>query len=212
MDGVFGSEFLRRSQSQLFPIRFQAHHAFPLGVVIDDHYQSKGGQTTTLEGVKAIFNSLKKTKTQYTAIIFDYFQNVVKSNERPWLKNWQVQEELAKFLDTFKNDYLAPIVILSQLKEGKDLAFKEAIEGRKSILNVSTCAMQVTAEREYKRTAFKIHKSRFTSAIGETIYVGFDKGKYVDYTPEFKNQVELEITRKEQQNLLSSILNKDCDD
>ena len=175
-------------------------------MVIDDNYSKGYGQTTTLEGIKATLMTLHETKVHYDVIIIDYYQNVSRSNERPHLNNWQVQEEFAKFLDTFKNTYLAPIVLLSQLKEGKDLEFKESIEGRKIILNIATCAMRVTAEREYLRTAFEIHKSRFTSAIGKTIHVGFDRGKYVDYTPEFRNNAELIKQKREQNGLLSKIL------
>jgi len=178
-------------------------------VVIDDNYNNGYGQTTTLEGVQSILMNLSESKIKYDVIIIDYYQNISRSNERSLLSNWQVQEEFAKFLDSFKNNYLAPIVILSQLKEGKDLEFKEAIEGRKMILNVATCALRVTAERDTSRTSFKIEKSRFTSAVGDTIYVGFHKGKYVDYNnkefQQYANELELKRTREEQGHLLSKI-------
>jgi replicative DNA helicase len=175
-------------------------------VVIDDNYNGGYGQTTSLEGIKAILLKLHETDVKYDVIIIDYYQNISHSNERPDLKDWQVQEDIAKFLDTFKNTYLAPIIALAQLKEGKDLPFKEAIEGRKLILNVSTCALEVKAEREFKRTSFCVHKTRFTSAIGETIHVGFNKGMYVNYTPAFRNEAELEKERKDQSSLLSRVL------
>lgn len=175
-------------------------------VVIDDNYNEGYGQTTTLEGIKAILTNLHKANIHYDVIIIDYYQNVSRSNEQIGLSNWQVQEELAKFLDSFKNTYLAPIVVLSQLKSNKDLPFKEAIEGRKMILNVATCAMEVSAEREFMRTAFTIHKSRFNYAMGDVIHVGFDKGKYVQYTSEFKNNNELDRARKDQTSLLSRVL------
>ncbi|HLD91619.1 MAG TPA: DnaB-like helicase C-terminal domain-containing protein [Patescibacteria group bacterium] len=174
-------------------------------VVVDDNYNGNYGQTTTLEGVKSILMNLQKSQAQYDVIIIDYYQNIGRSSDRPSMSPWQVQEEFAKFLDTFKNNYLAPIIVLSQLKEGKDLEFKEAIEGRKMILNISTCAMKVVAERDYMRTSFHIEKSRFTSAVGDTIYVGFDRGRYVEYTDIFKNNAELEAVRKISNNTLSRV-------
>lgn len=173
--------------------------------VVDDNFNNSHGATTTLEGVKSILNNLLRIDRKYDVIIIDYYQNICNSIERPYLKDWQVQEEFAKFLDTFKNIYPAPIVVLSQLKPGKELPFKEAIEGRKMVLNVSTCAMKVTAEKDMMRTAFEIMKTRFTEANGDVIYTGFNKGKYVDYTDDFKAQAELRRLEKEQRETLSNV-------
>ena len=176
--------------------------------VIDNNYTKEYGQTTTLEGIQSILESLATCNRKYTTIIIDYYTNVNVSLNNPGMENWKVQEKLANYLDQFKSRYLAPIVVLAQLKEGKDLPFKEALEGRKSIYNIATCAIELKAEREELRTAWTIHKSRFTQAIGQTIYTGFDRGKYVPYTSEFKNQIELKKQREEQQSLLKNMFNK----
>ena len=151
------------------------------------------GLTTTIEGVEQVLNSIVKNDNKFDLIMVDYYQNIDKSTEFPHLSDWQVQYRFCKFIDQYKNISPATIVILAQLKSSKDkeLPFKEAIEGRKTILNISTCAMRVTKDAEEKRTGFEIVKSRFTEGLGTTTYVGFNKGQYVPYTAEFRNEVEM---------------------
>ena len=180
--------------------------------VIDDGYNGSYGQTTTLEGMQGIIESLIKSKDQkpYTSVIFDYYQNINTSVEMPHLENWKVQEKFANYLDQrYKKYYPAPIVILAQLKEGKDLEFKEALEGRKAIFNRATCVIEMKAEPKLLRTGWKIHKSRFSESIGKTIFTGFDKGRFIEYTLEFKNKVEIRNQELEQKQLLKGIFNND---
>jgi replicative DNA helicase len=174
-------------------------------MVIDDNYRGKSGQTTTIEGVTALLDSLITNETDYDAIVLDYYQNVSRSIKHPYIKNWEIQEQLAGYLDQFKNKYLAPIVILAQLKteSEKKITFKEALEGRKIILEKASCAIKMIADRENFRTEWQIMKSRFNTAVGSSIFTGFDKGKYVRYTTEFRNQAELKKQARESGALLS---------
>jgi hypothetical protein len=64
------------------------------------------------------------------------------------------------------------------------------------------------SEPDMLRTAWKIHKSRFSESIGKTIYTGFDKGRFVEYTLEFKNRVEIRKQEEEQKKLLKGIFNE----
>jgi hypothetical protein len=173
--------------------------------VIDDSYCMEYGSTSTLEGIQTICEKLLASPTVYTSIIIDYYQNIETSLKQPYLDVYKVQEKLVLYLDKFKNKYMAPIVMLGQLKEGKDLPFKEAIEGRKIILNKATCAIEMIADRDNWRTIWKIHKSRFTSAIGKEVYTGFERGKYVPYTADFRNKAELRRIQAAQNQLLKGI-------
>jgi hypothetical protein len=104
--------------------------------VVNDSYNGGYGQTTTLEGLQGIIESIIKAKDKklYTSVILDYYQNIVSSVEYPHLSPYDAQEKFANYLDQrYKGNYPAPFVILGQLKEGKDLTFKESIEGRKVI-------------------------------------------------------------------------------
>ena len=124
------------------------------------------------------------------------------------MNEYQVQYKLTKMLDQFKNIYGAPIVVLAQKKPShvdKKLPFKDAIEGRKTIINVSTCALDVNIDSERLLTSFTIMKSRFNGCIGETIDVGFDRGRYVDYNPEFKLKTNMNALAKSQAQLMSKV-------
>lgn len=158
--------------------------------VVDDGFMDSVGQTTTLEGVTSIFNSIKAKNNKFDVIIIDYYQNIDTSITVPSLKDWEVQSRIVKFLDKFKNSYDAPIIVLAQKKQNSDtMSFKESIEGRKIILNIATCALEMKADRDNRRTAWTIKKSRFPESVGDVIYTGYEKGLYVPYTKEFQNKV-----------------------
>jgi hypothetical protein len=162
--------------------------------IIGDAHEGMTGCTTTIEGFEMIFKSLVRDmhKKKFDVIIIDYYQNVDRSVKNSNLADWQVQGRLGKLLDQFKNIYPAPIVLLAQKKKSNgetNLDFKNAIEGRKSILNVVTCALDVKVNYERSSTSFTIEKSRFNGCIGKTIEVGFDRGKYIPYTKDFAIKV-----------------------
>lgn len=160
--------------------------------VVGNNYGGATGCTTSIEGIQTLLDSLVEKNIQYDAIIIDYYQNVGVSKENPRLEKWQVQERLGIYLDGFKNRYNAPIVVLSQLKpspKDAEIDFKDRIEGRKSILNSATFAMEARADKEKKLTVWKIHKSRFKS-IGKEILTGWEKGKYVKYDSAFMEKAQ----------------------
>lgn len=191
-------------------------------VVVDDAFNDSLGQTSTIEGIESTLKSLINKKAQFDVIIIDYYQNIDRSIDNPYLKDWEVQGRAAKFLDKFKNQYDAPIILLAQQKpsNGEVKSFKESIEGRKAILNVATCAIEIKAKRDMRCTTWTIKKSRFPESVGETIYTGYDRGRYVRYTEEFKNRVQMQkdqqeysqnLGQKSQQAGLSNVFNKQND-
>lgn len=161
--------------------------------VIDDNHEDTTGSTTTLEGICQIFDSLIANKIFYDAIVIDYYQNVKFSKENPHATEWEVQAALAAALDRYKNLYPAPIVLFAQCSapdpENK-IPFKSRIEGRKVILNVATCCMEIVANKKELTTEFVVHKSRFNEAMGQSLMTGFDRGRYVNYDSEFKAKVK----------------------
>lgn len=166
--------------------------------VVDDNFGSTpdnqiSGVTTSLEGIQAVFDALIRDNVYYDAVLIDYFQNINKSKKNPALVNWQVQEQLATLLDQYKNIYPAPIVLMAQVSppnQDNDIPFKVRIEGRKSILNVATCALEMIADRENRCTEWIVHKSRFNEHVGNSFTTGYDKGRFVEHTDEFKRQVQ----------------------
>lgn len=175
-----------------------------LTIVGDKRVVTKDGKkkelvnlTTSVEGVEKVLNSILDKKNKFDLIIIDYYQNIDKSTTVPSASAYECQYRFCKFIDKYKNHSPASIVILAQLKANtKDLPFKDAIEGRKTIMNVASCVLRVNKDAEKRRTGFEFMKSRFNGCLGETVYVGFDKGKYVRYTNEFKLRVDNEILEK----------------
>jgi replicative DNA helicase len=168
--------------------------------IIDDNYNGVGGLTTTLEGIKAIQKSLLENEKKFGIIIYDYFQNTNTSNKNPSASGFEVLHEVGRSWDIFKNQYNAPIIILSQLKAASEedkTPFKERIEGRKSIYNFCTCAIEVKANKETSTTEWIFKKSRFAKAMGVTVKTGFDRGRYVPYNREFAAKVERERMEKQ---------------
>jgi len=178
---------------RLYPVLLQRME------VIDDNYNGVGGLTTTIEGIKAVLDSLKANEKKYDIVIVDYFQNISHSNKNPSMDSFQVLHEVGRLFDQFKNVYDAPVIMLGTLKSVKDsesTPFKERIEGRKSIYNFSTCCMEVRADKQNSVSEWSFHKSRFTKSIGKTVKTGFDKGRYVEYNNAFAKAIEAENNRK----------------
>ncbi len=177
-------------------------------MVIDDNYNGGIGQTTTIEGIEAIFNSILKNHKKYGVIIIDYYQNIDRSTRNPGLVDWQVQGMFVKLIDKIKNIIGCPIVLLAQkklAKEGEGLSYKELVEGRKTISNAATCVAEITVDKSMLKTCFTIKKSRFADSIGDVIEVGFNKGKYVEWTPEFRNQALIRRDRKNHNEMIGKI-------
>jgi hypothetical protein len=161
--------------------------------VIDDDYGGVPGMTTTVEGFESIFDNLIRNKVEYDLVIIDYIQNFDESKIEPNLESWQVLTKVAKLLNYYKNIYSAPIVVFSQLKsdsEENPKSFKERIEGRKSLFNVATMAMEIRAVHADFKTNWIIWKNRFNKGIGQTLKTAFQKGMYIEYTNEFAENVE----------------------
>lgn len=167
--------------------------------VIDNHDEEIPESTTTLEGMKSLMEKALLDVDEdgnpfYSVIIIDYYQNITMSDKFPHLNEYEVQRKFTDFLGDYITRAPFPVVLLSQLTDqgkGKnELDFKRRIEGTKKILNRATCAMEITADRENQRTGWTIHKGRYVEMVGQTIYTGYDKGRFVKYTTDFEATIE----------------------
>jgi predicted ATP-dependent serine protease len=155
--------------------------------VYENEHEGITGLTTTVEGICQIFENLIKAKEFYDVIIIDYYQNIKHSKLDPSLDEFKVQAKLSAMLDIYKNVYPAPIVLMSQVNppDEKNTPFQYRIKGRKIIMDVATCVLEMVADRESYRTEWSIHKSRFNESVGKGFFTGFDKGRYLPYDKEF---------------------------
>lgn len=179
-------------QIEIFDYYIKALSQDGMVTVIDNNYGGSIGTTSTLEGICQIFDNLLANKEYFDAVVIDYYQNVIQSRNNPGLGPYQVQEALANKLDNYKNIYPSPIVLLAQIAPpdgDKKVPFKFRIEGRKSILNIATCCMEIIANKEERVTEWHVHKSRFNGAAGQVINTGYEDGRYVEWNDEFKAKV-----------------------
>lgn len=167
--------------------------------VIDDTHGGGFGITTSVEGLEFVCKNLIENNFKYDLIVIDYYQNYSYSKQNASMKDYECQNKVGVILDRFKNDYKKPIVLLAQMEEeveGKPKPFKLRIEGRKSIYNRCTLAIETIVKKDLLCTDFILRKGRFNENLG-TVSLGFKRGLFVKYTPEFKNEVQ---TKKEEKN------------
>lgn len=171
--------------------------------VIEDITNGTGGTTTSIQGLKSVLDKVVASETKPGCIIIDYFQNICDDMDSAGEGEYFVLKRVASMLDRYRKYVGCPIVVLVQLKAESDdkSDFKFRIEHCKEIYTKATCALEVKADRENKRTIFTVHKARFSEFLGRDISVGFEKGRYVKYTPEFKQKALLENERKKHSEL-----------
>jgi len=171
--------------------------------VIDNNHGGSHGVTTSIEGIQGIFEALIENKEWYDVVIIDYYQNIIASKKNPYMNEYEVQARLTRMMDQFKNIYPAPIVMMAQITpqgEKDDVPFQYRIKGRKIIMDATTFACEMVADREHLMTHWIVHKSRFTSVVGQKFKTGYDKGRFVPYTTAFAEQVQrMALDRKARQ-------------
>lgn len=181
--------------------------------VIDSNYNGNTSVTTTIEGIRDIFESLLASDEKYDVIIIDYYQKISTSKNNLYMRDIEVQAALAHMLDNYKNLYPAPIILMAQVKppDKEETPFEIRIKGRKVITDPATVIIEMIANRERRTTGWKIHKSRFNEFIGHTLVTGYDKGKYVIYDNAFQAKVN-SLLEKQSYGNLDKLTGKDDSD
>lgn len=177
--------------------------------VVHDAFNGIGGTTTTVEGIKSICQNLLDSRSEgirYDAIVLDYIQNVSSSLDAPGMAKWQVMQQCMTYLDNFKGLYDAPLLVFGQLKGNSgDTDHKDRIEGYKAIINHATTAIELKVDRENLRTEWIFRKNRFKGAIGNSVFTGYERGRFVEYDQEFKNKTLAKVEAKKHLNLTKNI-------
>jgi hypothetical protein len=81
---------------------------------------------------------------------------------------------------------------MSQLRAEteKETYFQLRIMGSKSILVPSTFAVEMIIDIENSCTRWVVHKSRYAESMGKDFKTGYDRGRFVEYTSQFAEQVQ----------------------
>lgn len=177
--------------------------------VIDDHYGGGIGMTTTIEGMTTIFQKIIEEGNLYDVVVIDYYQNVESSKKSVELDIYKVQQKFCKLLDKYKSILKGPVVVLAQVRDNDEKTpFKIRIEGKKDISNVATMSLELVADRENRVTTFTVRKARFPDTANNSYKLGFEKGRYVKYSNEFRLQVEMKKAKFEGTAKLREQMNK----
>lgn len=162
--------------------------------IIGDVYEGIPGWTTTPEGIETMLNNvINSSEEPYDVVIIDYYQNVTYSKTNPKFDEFQCQRKLSNMLDQMKRRYPGPIVLMAQMKRLADdedtTPFNVRLKGSKLICDKATFISELIPERRLLRSRWKVWKSRFTESIGDSLYTGYDRGKFVPYSLEFQANV-----------------------
>lgn len=174
--------------------------------VIDDDYVGEMGATTSYEGIKKILIEAIDSK-RYDAIIIDYYQNISESIQNPEMDQYRVQAKFADFLNNIKKKSECPIVLMMQMKDDREgkMSVKDRIEGTKRIYNVGNSMIEARIDYEKSTTDFYIAKSRFNEYNNTTVTLGYHKGKYMEYTDQFRQKVGMHKTKQKEAEMLRGI-------
>lgn len=168
--------------------------------VIGDVYEGVSGWTTSVEGIVTTFDNLMRDGDEYDIVILDYYQNVTKSREQPELNEYEVQRVLSNEFDRIKNNYPGVIVVMAQVDPLKDeddtTPHSVRLKGTKMITTKCTFICEIVPDYELLKSDWVVHKSRFTSSMGQRIETGFDRGMYVPYSTEFKRNISKIVGEK----------------
>lgn len=169
--------------------------------VVDDTHDSAGkegeGFTTTCEGIEKIFSNLIRDRDFYDVVIIDYYQGFVESSLDPRLDEFKVQRKVTHILEKYRKIYPAPIVLMAQVhgptaeetERGRISPFQTRIHGTKLITTKATVIMEMIADRENLQTEWYFHKGRFSEYTGSSTHTGYDNGRFVYLTQEFRESV-----------------------
>lgn len=166
--------------------------------ILDATY--KNNLTSKLEGIKKALEAVKKS--DYSAILIDYYQLIQKSIEDPSRSRYDVLNDLRIHLQGYIQSSSIPVVMFAQLhslskRAGVDL--DQRVKECPAILDSATVVLEVVPDFEEKTTNILVKKDRF-GCTGAKITVAFDKGRFVDMTDEHRTKM------KQQQ--ISDILDK----
>lgn len=148
--------------------------------VVDLEYDNNKELTSSVEGMRAIFQHLEKEKI-FDCIIIDYYQKVSKSDNYQKNANHQVLQDFTDVLDKYYKTCHAPVVVMCQLHptRSEDTSFESRIKLGKSILISSTLAVEIESDKTKLETKWTCHKGRWGNQ-GARVITKWSKGKFTD--------------------------------
>lgn len=116
---------------------------------------------TYMEDVKAVCDYASDAINDVGMVTLDYFQTVVSSRLNRIETPYQVFKKLGLYFKEYGTRSAPPIVAFVQIRAGKDVLFKERIEGDRELLNHAFAALEVIPNFKELTTKFIVRKSRY---------------------------------------------------
>lgn len=151
----------------------------------------KDGFTTKYEGIVCALENVKSA--DFSAVLIDYYQLVQYSMNDKRKGRYDVLNDLRIYLQRYIRSSNIPVVLFAQLHSiGKrnNPELDSRVKECPAIIEAATVIIEIIPNFEEKSTYFLIKKDRF-GLQGEKITCGFDRGRFVKYTDDFKKKVEL---------------------
>lgn len=131
----------------------------------------------TYQGLKTV---LDKHGKNYDVIVIDYLSNVSEDLDNLGGSDWQAQERLYNYLNSFKIQ--VPIIAFTQIKQGSkdedDVGHK--IEGRKKLKNIVTAMIEVIPDKKSGTTRLTLSGLRWVNL--DNWYLKYHKGLLTSIT------------------------------
>lgn len=148
--------------------------------------QFKDSFTTKLECVQNAMDSV--ANADYACVLIDFFQRVGQSQISPKTDRFTIMHNFKDYLTNYIKKANLPVVLFAQLhsigkRNNKDLDSR--IKDCPKIYEAATAVMEIIPKFEDSTSQFLIHKDRFGCA-GQKLTCGFENGRYVILTDEFK--------------------------
>jgi len=192
-------EFTEEQKTQL--VEFSGKWPkYGVTVIGDDGH----GRTDSIEGIRSIFENLVALKEYYDLILIDYIQKIVTSKKNPKAQQFTVLKDVMNILDYYKNEYPAPIVVMSQLSSQNagdpenELDFQDRLRGCKDLITPCTVALEMVPDVQNLRTRWYVRKNRYKgSTVNGWKDTAYDRGMFKPMTTAWEKEVSLSKEKKE---------------
>ncbi len=181
-------------QSEVDRINEEAESLQSVMTVIDTDFKHNPDFVTTPQGIAKV---LEAFAFDHDMVVIDYYQNISRSTAasgdlRP--EPWNHQLKFCHWINSFKNKYGKPIVVMSQIRKPNKTdssTFEERLMGSKYIATVSLIHIELRADFQNYSTTFLCHKDRFWGKTGKGMVQGFDwtSNRFVPYDDAFAAKV-----------------------
>ena len=173
--------------------------------VLDVAY--KGGLTTKVEGIKNALESVKKDAS-YSCVLIDYYQLIKYSANDSKKTAYENLNDLRIWIGQYIKSSTMPVVLFAQLyslsKRGGAKDIDSRIKDCSAIVEPATVIIEAIPNFDARTTDFVIVKDRF-GFTGKKVVCGFEKGRFVEVTPDEVVQRELQSKLKAQEEKLNKL-------